>query len=155
MGTGPDREADLISNRRSNRALASPSPNRNLEAVMNLPIRGRDILRTSILVFAFLTISLLAWGQHKESGGQGEHAGNPGRSGGQEHGSAPSHASGPSHSSAPSHQNSRGQREATGTQPGRTAGAPGHSGNAGNRGGNTPNDRSGNASGNHGRNPSG
>ena len=131
---------------------------------MNLPIRSRDILRTSILVLASLTITLPAWGQHKEAGGQGEHAGNPGRSGGQEHGSAPSHASGPSHSSAPSHGNSRGQREATGTQPGRTAGAPGsHSGNAGNRGGNTPNnrggntpsDRSGNAAGNRGGNPSG
>ena len=43
----------------------------NLEAVMNSSIRSRDILRTSILVFAFMTISLLAWGQHRESGGQG------------------------------------------------------------------------------------
>jgi hypothetical protein len=131
---------------------------------MNLPTRSRNILPTSILVFASLTISLLAWGQHGESGGQGEHAGNPGRSGGQGRGSAPSHAS------APSRENSRGQREAAGTQPGRTATAPNsHSGkgeNRGNRGGNTrdnrggntpanPADRSGNAAGNRGRNSSG
>ena len=131
---------------------------------MNSPTRSRDILRTSILVFASLSISLPAWGQHRESRGQGEHAGNPGHSGGQDHGSAPSHASGPSHSSALSHENSRGRREATGTQPGRTASAPDdRSGNAGNRGSNAPNnrggnasaDRSGNAAGNHGRNNSG
>ena len=125
---------------------------------MNLPSNSRNIVRTSILVFASLTISLLAWGQHRESGRQGEHAGNPGRSGGQDRGSAPSHASGSSR------ENSRGQRETPGTQPGRTAGAPsGRSGSAGNRGGNapdnrggnTPADRSGNAAGNRGRNPSG
>ena len=128
---------------------------------MNSPTRSRNILRTSVLIFASLTISVLAWGQHRDSGG---HAGNPGHSGGQERGSAPSHASGPSHSSAPSHENSRGRREATGTQPGRTASAPNsHSGNGGNRGGNAPDnrggnasaDRSGNAASDRGRNSSG
>jgi hypothetical protein len=121
---------------------------------MNLLTRSRNILRTSILVFASLTISVLAFGQHRDSGG---HAGNPGRSSGQSRGGAPSHASGSSH------ENSHGQRGATGTQPGRTASAPNdrsrnggsRGGNASeNRGGNTSADRSGN-NGNRGRNASG
>ncbi len=104
---------------------------------MNLRTRSRDLLRTSILVFVSVTISVLAWGQHRmESGGQGEHAGNSGRPSGQQRGSAPSHAAGQSR------ENSRGQREASGTKPGRTAAAPAsRSGNTGDRGGNQPGNR--------------
>ena len=109
---------------------------------MNSPTRSRNILRTSILVFASLTISVLAFGQHRDSGGQGEHASTPGRSGGQDRGSAPSHASGSRQ------ENSRGQR---GAQPGRTASAPNRgSGNAGSRGGNASENRGGNTRGNRG-----
>ena len=145
-GTCPEPEADLIRQDGRNRALARLFPTSwSLEAVMNLPTRSRRILRTSILVFASLTISVLAWGQHRDSGGHGEHAGNPGRSGGQDRGNAPSHASGSSHES------SRGQRGATGTQPGRTARAPqDRSGNAGGRGGNASENRGGNTRGNQG-----
>ncbi|MBZ5650584.1 MAG: hypothetical protein LAO18_08885 [Acidobacteriia bacterium] len=139
---------------------------------MSLHTRSRNLLRTSILVFASMTISVLAWAQHRtESGGQSEHAGNPGRPSGQDRGG---------HASGPSRESSHGQRDAAGTQPGRTAGAPtsrpGNAGNRGgntsekgsgnsrgnrgvnardNRGGNTPANRSGNAEGNRGRNPSG
>ncbi len=115
---------------------------------MNLRTRSRNALRTSILVFVSMTISVLAWGQHKtESGGQAEHGG--GRPSGQDRGGAPSHASGPSH------ENSRGQRDASGTKPGRTVSAPtSHSGNAGERGGNQSVNRGGNTHGNRGGNVS-
>ena len=119
---------------------------------MDLPTRSRVVASTSTLVFAFLifaslTISGLAWGQHRtESTGQGEHAGNSGRPGGQERGSAPSRASGQSH------ENTRSQG---GTQPGRTASAPqDRSGNAGSRGGNASENRGGNTRGNRGGNMS-
>jgi len=114
---------------------------------MNLRTRSRDVLRTSILVFVSMTISVLAWGQHRDSTGQGEHAGNSGHPSGHDRGGAPSHAGGQSR------ENSRGQREASGTKPGRTAGAPaGHSGNAGDRGENQPGNRGGNVQGNRGGN---
>ncbi len=128
--------------------------------------RSRDVLRTSILVLASLAISGLAWGQHgQESRGQGEHGGNPGRSGGQGHEGAPSRASGPSR------ENSHVQRAPAGARDGGNAGTQtNHSANPGNRagnprdnrGGNSPSygrntsgNRGGNPSANQGRNPSG
>ena len=111
---------------------------------MNSRTRSDNVLRTLVLVFASLTISVFALAQHgQESRGQGEHAGNSDRPSGQGHAGPPSRGSGPGRESSRG-DSSRGERGPTSGRQQRTPNAPANrSGNAGNRGGNRPDNQGG------------